>query len=309
MTKRGLIAVVLLLGAAACGGEADREAEALHEPIPAAAIAPGIGAETLLDATATLAFGRVPGSGARVGRGDEDGRVPHRAVRGARADARQPRRDVGAVRAAGRNHAAAGRRPLRDAGQRRAHLRARRRLRGLDQARGRRGRGGVRRVRVRRLRRARAGVRLGRLRRRGPARQDPALAGQRPAARRHLRRAGDDLLRALDLQARDGGRAGRGRVAGHPRAGAGGLSVGGGREHALRGIVRPRRRRRQPEPRHVRGLGAAGHGREAVPHGRPRLRGGEAAGCRPLVRAPPARRDRNRSAFATSCAASSRRTW
>ena len=64
--QRGLIAVVLLVGAVACGGEADRAAEALHDPIPASAIAPGISAETLLEATATLASdefeGRAPGS-------------------------------------------------------------------------------------------------------------------------------------------------------------------------------------------------------------------------------------------------------
>ena len=66
------------------------------------------------------------------------------------------------------------------------------------------------RVRLRRLRRAGAGVRLGRLRGHGRQRQDPALSGQRSTARRRLRRPGHDLLRALDLQARDRGRDGRG---------------------------------------------------------------------------------------------------
>ena len=72
MTKRSLITVVLLLGAAACGGAADRAADALHESAPPAAgaaaadIAAGISAATLLEATATLASdefeGRAPGS-------------------------------------------------------------------------------------------------------------------------------------------------------------------------------------------------------------------------------------------------------
>ena len=64
--KRPALLLVGLAAAAACGGEADRAAEALHEPIPATAIAPGISAETLLEATATLASdefqGRAPGS-------------------------------------------------------------------------------------------------------------------------------------------------------------------------------------------------------------------------------------------------------
>ena len=66
MTRFALLLVVWCAVAAACGGEADREAEALHEPIPVSAIAPGISAETLLEATATLASdefeGRAPGS-------------------------------------------------------------------------------------------------------------------------------------------------------------------------------------------------------------------------------------------------------
>ncbi|MYI75775.1 MAG: peptidase M28, partial [Acidobacteria bacterium] len=66
MTRSALLVVVWCAAAVACGGETDRAAEALHEPIPVSAIAPGISAETLLDATATLASdefqGRAPGS-------------------------------------------------------------------------------------------------------------------------------------------------------------------------------------------------------------------------------------------------------
>ena len=66
-TKQSLI-VASLLAALACGGggAADEAADGAETGVPAAEIAAGIGAETLLDVTATLASdafeGRAPGS-------------------------------------------------------------------------------------------------------------------------------------------------------------------------------------------------------------------------------------------------------
>ena len=82
---------------------------------------------------------------------------------------------------------------------------------------------------------------------------------------------------------------GRGRVVRHPRDGTGRLPVGGGRQHALRRIVRSRCGRRQPEPRHGRGLGAARHRRDALRDGGTRLR------RRRSSRRPTARSSRSRS--------------
>ena len=93
---------------------------------------------------------------------------------------------------------------------------------------------GARRAGVRRLRRRRARVPLGRLQGCRPARQDPARARERSAGARRgaraVRRQGDDVLRAVDVQVRGGGAARRRRDADRPRHGAGGLSLahGGG---------------------------------------------------------------------------------
>ena len=185
-------------------------------------------------------------------------------------------------------------------GRDRAPARLARRLRRLDEARGRPR--GPRRLRpgVRRLRRPGAGVPVGRLQGRGPPRQDDGRARRRPAGARpreagrarpeDVRRQGDDLLRPLDLQVRDG-REARGRGRPHrPRDGARGVSLRDrpGQDH---GAVRPADGRRQPGPRRGRGLDHARPGEGPLPDGRAGLRGARGEGRHARVPAGPARGD------------------
>ena len=114
-----------------------------------------------------------------------------------------------------------------------------RRLRRVQQARRRRGEDRELRARVRRLRRAGARVPVGRLQ--GPRRQRQDASSSSSTIRRcrrgprpgpdDVRRQGDDLLRPLDLQVREGRRARRGRRAHRPRDRTGRISVLGGAGH------------------------------------------------------------------------------
>ncbi len=177
---------------------------------------------------AHLVGGRLRGPGTRVGRRNEDHRVPRRAVQGGGTRAGRTGWFVHAGGAA-RAHAGAGRR---------IHERHRRRQAapaGAATGHGR-PRPAARRSRrhparaagVRRLRRARTGTWLGRLQGRRPARQGRRVPGQRSGFRgrtgrrclRQVRRQGRHLLRALDLQVRRGGAPRRDRRADRARDGA-----------------------------------------------------------------------------------------
>ncbi len=84
---------------------------------------------------------------------------------------------------------------------------------------------------------------------------DPGFATRRSRA---VQRQGDDLLRALDLQVRGSGPAGRGGRDHHPRDGAGGLSLAGGAERLDRAAVLRRAVGRQCRALRHRGLGHPG---------------------------------------------------
>ena len=175
------------------------------------------------------------------------------------------------------------------------------RSRGVDQARRRQR--GHRQFRdgLRRLRRRRAGVRLGRLQ--GPRRQgqDAGDADQRSAGARsrewlaarsqNVRRSGDDLLRAVDVQVRDRRRERRRGRADHPRDRAGRLPL---RSAAGR---QPRREARSGDARQEHGTRRhrrLGHGRSGPAYlddGRSGFRRAEAAGGDARVPARAARPD------------------
>ena len=163
--------------------------------------------------------------------------------------------------------------PLVVTGKARAHVQVARRGGGVDQARRRRRQHREFRHRLRRLRRRGAGVQLGRLQGRRRQGQDDRRARQRsrrfPIRRTRrssipdVRRQGDDLLRPLDLQVREGGADGRGRRAHRPRDRAGRLSVHR-RAGQPRREVRPRHAGQEHGPREHRGLADARR-READP--------------------------------------------
>ena len=183
--------------------------------------------------------------------------------------------------------------PARGDGRRhRPRLHLVHRLRGLDQTR-RRDRVDHRfRDGLRRLRRGRAGVRLERLRGRRRRRQDRRHPGERPGlcdpGRSALPRQFDDLLRALDLQVRGGGPAGRGGGDRRPRGSCGRIPVGGRERQLDRPAVRPGRERRQHGPGRHRGMGAGARCARDLRGGRTRLRGARAGGhAARLPRRPP----------------------
>ena len=176
-----------------------------------------------------------------------------------------------------------------------------RRLRRVDEA-GRRARLARRlRARLRRLRRPGARVPVGRLQGRRPSRARrwscssairPSRTRRRPASStRRVRRPGDDLLRPLDLQVRDGREDGRGGCSDRPRDGAGRLPVRGGAGEGGR-AVRPRDEGRQRRALGGRGLDQRRAGQGALRHGRPGLRRAQEEGRDAPVHARAARRDR-----------------
>ena len=168
------------------------------------------------------------------GRGT-DGHLHRRRVQEARAQTREHGRDLHPEGAAGRHHGQADQAPHCRQGRTKAVVQVERRRGGVDQARRRQRRDQGLRDRVRRLRRGSARVQLGRLQ--GSRRQGQDDHGARQRSRRarsvgavearcqDVQRAGDDLLRPLDLQVRGRGAERRGRRADRSRDRSGGLSL------------------------------------------------------------------------------------
>ena len=169
----------------------------------------------------------------------------------------------------------------------------------VDQARGRHGEHRQLRARIRRLRRRRTGIRMGRLQGCRRERQDARDARQRSACPRSrqrrrarpedVRRQGDDLLRALDVQVRDReGKRGR-RCPAHSRDGAGRLSV---RCRAVEGhrAIRSRHARQEPRPGIDRRMDLARTGQETASDGRSGLRHAQETGGDPRFQARSTRR-------------------